>query len=376
MVIERRQFQFDVDPSELFLERTGQFVASGIQVETVRRVQRATRDMWTEGPGGWAYEWEREAQKAERGLRWLEASLLYGAAKFPTLSTPIQRHCFEKQLECYLKASPSFPCVFERRILPVAYRGAEVPVAVHGYAPFSGKDLPLVCLSAGVDTLKMELHRVACLLARVGGFRVAVMDMPGTGESVVPLQGDSYVFYASVIEQLRGSGKAALWGMSFGGHWAAKLACLGLVDAAVNLGGFVGVAPLDPRALPNGMPGILANAFGDPDLLSAPDAAVMELYERFSLKNQGLLPERMPTPLLVVNGSKDPYVPASESQVFQGRNNAQTWITHGGNHCAANQMPRVIPAILGWLRLHLHGSSMTNRVVASTARACLPALVA
>jgi esterase FrsA len=103
--------------------------------------------MWADAPGGWPYEWSAFARK------YLEAgdTLL---ASF-SVSTPV--HLFS-----------------------VTGKYAAAPVLFY---------------SGGVDTYKMDLHPVCLTLAQRLGITVLSYDIPGTGESPVPLsvKGDEIV---------------------------------------------------------------------------------------------------------------------------------------------------------------------------------------
>jgi hypothetical protein len=66
-----------------------------------------------------------------------------------------------------------------------------------------------------------------CQRARIGRFRVAAIDMPGTGESGMALTADADAIYQELLATLAPTGRKAVLGVSFGGHWAAKLALLG-----------------------------------------------------------------------------------------------------------------------------------------------------
>ncbi|WP_060262234.1 hypothetical protein [Burkholderia ubonensis] len=63
-------FVFPLDPRDLFDERRLQFAGWGIPSSVIQRVERRVTDNWHEGPGGWAYEWSREAAMARAGKRW------------------------------------------------------------------------------------------------------------------------------------------------------------------------------------------------------------------------------------------------------------------------------------------------------------------
>ena len=251
-------FTFPVSPEDLFEERTRQFLKWGVPSAALERVRARVRDTWSDAPGGWCYEFSAEADASERAGRLLEAAALYGAARFPFAATDARRAAHEKQLACFLRAhqAGAFPVAFQRQVLATE-RGA---VPVHLYArradAFTRREgaaaPPLLLVTGGVDTYKVELHRLAVALARLTGALVCAFDMPGTGESPGPLSSDGERVHLGVIDALRAElspPHVSLIGLSFGGHWAAKLALLGKVDCAVDVGGPVGATPLDAAFL-------------------------------------------------------------------------------------------------------------------------------
>lgn len=367
-------FIFPLDPSELFAERAIQMQGWGIPERTVNSVREAVTESWTDGPGGWVYEWVKQARAAEDAKRWLEAATCYGAAKFPVACTPSRKQALQSQIKAYLQASGRFPCHFERAEIQVNYRGSKIPVVVHLFERGRRKSTPLVCLTGGVDTLKMELHRLAIALAIFGGFRVAVMDMPGTGESTVSLQPDADVIYRGVIEELKSDhSKTAIIGISFGGHWAAKLALSGGIDAAVDIGGPIGFASADAAfltSLPNGMTGIVANAMGLDHMPSNEEATF--LLSSFSLREQGLLDQSPHCRLLVVNGNKDPYISIADTLGFVNARNTSVWLVKDASHCAAEHFGRIFLSTIAWLRVELHGRSFFNTALHKMSHTVLP----
>jgi len=368
-------FTYPISPKEIFEERTRQFIAWGIPASTVHGVESRVTDTWADAPGGWTYEWVREAEQAKSKGDSMLAASLYGAARFPCLPTPSRVAALKEQVECFLKASQTFPVQFKRHIVPCDVNGQMVNVPVHAYAPKgAGDELPAVVLSGGVDTGKMELHRVALFLSKLGKLRVFAMDMPGTGETDTPLTKDADGIYRTIINTFRGQGKIGILGVSFGGHWAAKAALLGDVDVAINFGGpMIGGADVDAAwvtHLPNGMPGIVGNAMrldAYPDEKSAGG-----MLDGFVLGEQGLLDRYDCVRLLAVNGSADPYIPNADVEVFRRYPSAEVWLLRGLGHCAAEKLSRVVPSMITWLRKELHGETVGNRLMHRAALLFLP----
>ncbi|WP_410210140.1 alpha/beta fold hydrolase [Aquirhabdus sp.] len=368
-------FTFPVDTRDLFEERSRQFAKWGMPSSTIRRVQARVNDNWREGPGGWAYEWMQEAEAAERKGLFMQASMIYGAARFPTAVTPLRELALKRQAACFERAADRIPGHFERRHIALACAGGQ-SVPVHIYAPDDSGKQPLVLLSGGVDSGKSELHRMALLLARVGRFRVAAVDMPGTCESraAMLLKPDAEQLYLELLRILAPTGPVGVMGVSFGGHWAAKLALMDAVDAVVNFGGPVTVFETGGkflRSLPNGMPGIVSNAYG---LAAMPDDVEIDaIMEPFSLRRQGLLEGDKCSPMLVVNGENDQYIPQHDSRMFARYPGNQVWLMRGMTHCAAEGVARILPAMIAWLRLRLYGETMSTRLLFELTKTILPA---
>ena len=356
-------FTFHLSPAELFEERRRQFIAWGIPKSIVAGVEERSIDMWANMPGGWTYEWVQEAEKARSAGNWMLAASLFGAARFPCLATPARRAALDEQAHCFVKAARGFAAHFDRQVIPCDVNGEAVKVPVHVYVPKGKSDLPTVLLSGGVDTGKMELHRLALLLSLIGKLRVVAMDMPGTGETNTPLTQDAEVIYRAVLAAVRGKGKIGMFGVSFGGHWTAKLALRREVDVAVNFGGPIGVMSAQRSSvanLPNGMSAIIGNAMR---LDAVPDESISNsLLSRFSLDEQGLLNRPDCARMLAVNGSADQYLPSADVEVFRRYPSAEVWLLRGLSHCAAEKIMRVTPGVITWLRKELHGASFGNRL--------------
>lgn len=371
-------FTFPLDTQQLLHERHRQLRAWGISPAIIRHIRAAVQTAWDNGPGGWTYEWQQHALQAEQQKKWLLASACHGAARFPCINSTARQQALHDQLRCYLLAAKTFHCYFERCAVPVNWQGTQHMVMLHLFEArkrHPNKQRPLLFLTGGVDTGKMELHRLASLLA-LSGFRVCAMDMPGTGESTMPLAVQSDQIYQQVIATMNQPARpVAMLGISFGGHWAAKLALTGLVDAAINMGGpitFTHGSNQQLHTLPNGMSGIVAHALKLP---SMPDNSIAQnLLTPFSLVNQGILPRSCSaSPLLVINGSDDVYIPQHDTKLFRPIDNTTVWMINNASHCAAEHFPRLLPGMVTWLRSRLYGASRLNQSAEWFATRLLPA---
>lgn len=344
-------FIFEVEPAKLFEERTRQFRQCGIPASAIFKAQSAITDMWSMEAGGWVPEWAALAEKAQADDKLLLASQLWGAARFPSMATADRRFAYEMQLECYLDASGDFGVPFSRRTFDVPYSGGTTQLTAH---LFGAARRGVVVISGGVDTWKMDLHRLMVMTARMTRMLVVAIDMPGTGESPLNLAPDAEDVLIGLIEVLRAEyprSKLGYMGLSFGGHWAAKLAMLGAVDAAVAIGGPTGLAgeKTDVLNLPYGMAGIIGNALGLDEL---PDQDYVNAsLDGFSLRE--LLPDSAPTPLYAINGAKDQYIPQGDTLGLAERPNTKVWLVKNGTHCAPERFPLVIMSAWFWLQNEL-----------------------
>jgi hypothetical protein len=91
-------FTFPVNVEELIGERASQWIGIGVPAQVIADVQSRVVDMWLDGPGGWAYEWSAAASDAEQTGELVQASLLYGIAKFPVLAGEAHRKAYANQL--------------------------------------------------------------------------------------------------------------------------------------------------------------------------------------------------------------------------------------------------------------------------------------
>jgi esterase FrsA len=340
-------YQWAINPQELFAERYRQMVSGGLPADDVDEVSEAVGDMWADGPGGWVYEWSRLAVEYAEQRRHRLAAQAYGWAKFPTLADGARRVALARQLEQYLLAAPGFGIGFERRVLTVPYRDGTTAVPVHLLTPpdWSG-DTPVLIASGGVDTWKMDLHTIFETFVLCTRMCVLAFDIPGTGESTVPMTDGASVVCGLVAEARGiGDGRVAHLGISMGGHFAARSGLAGEVDAAIVLGGPVEQAFAAGRTFAHGMRDIVGNALGFDHRPT--DAELVPLWPAFDLRP--LLDRDDNAPMLVINGADDVHVPPHDTLVFEGRRDTEVHLIPDTGHCAVTKLPEVIRVMFEWL---------------------------
>ncbi len=347
-------YEFEVDPQALLTERFPQFLNLGAPREALEDGRATIRHMWANTPGGWTYEWSRLAQGwAERGEPFI-ASVLYGLAKFPVVANAARREALQRQVEAYQRAAPDFGVRFERRTLEVPRRGGTTRVITHLLAGERRDEArPVLLLSGGLDTWKMELHPLAMAFTLGAGVTTLAFDHPGTGESEVPLDAAADEVILGLVRAARalGNGQVAHFGFSFGGNFAAFTGLSGAVDAAINVGGPVDAAfdPANFRQLMFGMADIAGNAFGFP---ARPTESALQAASAGLIRRE-LLARRDNAAMLVINGEDDVHVPLADTRVFEGRPRTEVHLIPGAGHCATTKLPELVPVMVQWLRTTL-----------------------
>jgi esterase FrsA len=346
-------FTYAITTEAMFEDRFDQFVTLGIPRADVAAMRDAINDMWTDAPGGWVFEWSRLAERYRVENQMLLASLAYGCAKFPCLANDSRKRALDHQVETYLAAAPVFPVKFERRLIELTYGNRTVSLPVHLYsATGQYDDSPVLLLNGGVDTWKMDSHGICVGLAEKMRVTVLAFDQPGTGENPIPLAVEADQIVTELVRHARGlgNGKVAHFGTSFGANYSAMTGLLGLVDASVVLG-----APIDKafardalNKLPYGMAGIIGNDMG---FDSAPTES--EFVEALGkLSRRSLLDRVTNSPMLVINGADDYFVPQADTLLFEGRPNTEVHLIAGTGHCAFSKLPEVMGHIFRWLPQH------------------------
>jgi esterase FrsA len=347
-------YTYDIDAQSMFDDRTAQFEKFGISRADIERVRAATTDMWVDGPSGWVFEWSRLGQHYADAGEHRTASLLYGCAKFPCLADEPRVQAMKHQLEQFQLAAKDFPVAFERRVIEVPYRSGTVEVPVHIYSA-SGDQAgrPVLIASGGVDTWKMDIHPWWVAFTMGAGVSTVAFDHPGTGESPVPVDeyADEVIRGIADFGRELGDGRVAHFGASFGGNFAAMSGLSTIVDAAVELGGPVvdSFTPEHLGRLPYGMHDILGNAmhWDHSPTLDELTAGMCQLSRR------ELLVQHRNSPMLVINGADDYFIPQSDTLCFQGRPNTDVHLIPGTGHVAMSKAAEVMPMVVEWLRHQL-----------------------
>ena len=301
---------------------------------------------------------------------YLSAAFFYFLARFPHFlgpDTAAARAAYARHRAAYLQASRYFDPPLQVVRLP--FEGAEIVGYLRIPTTATGSRPPVVVLSGGIDYWKSdsELHTIAETLLGEG-LATFALDMPGTGESPLPNGPTAERIYSAAIAHLAArtdldGGRVGVYGLSFGGHWAVKLALTDpRVRAAVNVSGPIHHA-FTPAWLATIAPGTLATlaaTLGRPlPALGGPPGLARALAP-LSLETQGLLrarPNR--SAILSIAGGRDEVVPLADLTVLTDHGIAQdTLLFADDRHVASANRALHLPLAARWLGVRLRAAAV------------------
>jgi esterase FrsA len=289
----------------------------------------------------------------------LRASFYYFLARFPHILSPLGEAAYRKSTEAYIQAGLHFDPQLE------TVRISSELGAIVGYLrrPKGLERPPVVMLCGGIDVWKgdLELHRIGEQLLEQG-LAIFALDMPGTGESPISTGKSAETVFTKALEHLRSRSdldteRIGAYGLSFGGHWTAKLALqhLGL-KAVVNVGGPIhqSFQSVWLERLPIGTQLALAKIQGM-SLQEVGAQGVAQGLAQLSLLEQGWLePRANQAALLSINGSLDELVSIDDLHLISERGIAQDKLVFAGDrHVASGNAGLHRPFAARWLATRL-----------------------
>jgi esterase FrsA len=314
----------------------------------------------------WFTEGQRELEPQKKHDAFLEASFYYFLARFPHVLSPLAEDAYRKSLEAYAQMGACFDPPLETVRIPYGTG------TIVGYLrrPKGLEHPPVVMLWGGIDVWKgdLELHRISDgLLSQ--GLATFSLDMPGTGESPVVTGPHAERMFIAALEHLKrrpelGGERIGAYGLSFGGHWATKLALQGAgLKAVVNVGGPVHSSFQADwvERLPVGTLMALAKIQGV-SFQEIGARGVGEGLGRLSLLDQGLLRSNPhQAAILSINGSLDELVTIDDLYVLYRHGIAQdTLVFAGDRHVASRNAGLHQPFAARWLAARLASRSTTE----------------
>jgi esterase FrsA len=287
--------------------------------------------------------------------------------RYPCASTPGKKQAYQHSLRTFRKAAKTFDVPLE--IVELPFKGGKLV----GYlqVPPGVKSPPVVCHWGGVDGWKEDRQHPNAMLHSMG-IATLVLDMPGTGENTV-LYGDpdaerTYSAWLDHLAQRKDvdAGRVGVWGGSFGGYWAARLAHTEAkrLKAAVFHGGNVHFGFQEKWLVPAFTKGASTYLFGPGSMLEARSQAVgvktieefIRAVGRLSLVEMGLI-DKPSAPILCINGKLDDQAPIDDVYLLMEHGDPKSArIYPQGSHMGRTPgMPEdeITKTITGWLKSRL-----------------------
>lgn len=345
-------------------------------------VEEAFRGMESLQPDHWAAQWAKigarhETLAVDLGRSGASASAIHDAyfkafhyyriGRYPVPSSAGKMMCAQNARRNYLNAARYFDPPLE--VVKIPFEGG----GVVGYLqiPPRATPPPVVIHWGGVDGWKEDRGRNSRMLHHAG-LATFTMDIPGTGEN--PLRygepGAERTFSAAITylatrNDIDGQ-RIGVWGGSFGGYWAAKLAFVEAkrIRAAVNHGGGIHYGFQETWLRTALTKTASTYLLGPASLLDARAYVLgarsleelLRMAPALSLKDQGLL-ERPSAPLLSVNGKKDDQQPIEDVYLLLEHGDPkEARVYPEGGHMGRSRDTsdaQIAELIVGWLKSRL-----------------------
>ncbi len=340
-------------------------------VETVlKNLKSLDREEWAEewSKLGAAYDikgdqYAREGKEKDAAKAYYQSYIFYRIGRYPVPSTAGKMAAYHHSVTSFLKAAKYFDSPLE--VIQIPFEGKTFV----GYlqVPRGARRPPVVIHWGGVDGWKEDRQANSEALHKAG-LATFVMDMPGTGENPLPASAPraERTFSAAIdrlqkLSQIDGN-RIGVWGASFGGYWAAKLAFVEpkRIKAAVDQGGGVHYGFQEKWLVPALTKTASQYLLGPSSLLDARTYIVgvktldelLKIAPKMSLKEQGLL-DKPSAPLLAVNGKKDDQQTIEDVYILLEHGNPkEARVYPDGGHMGRTPGERtdeVQALIIGWL---------------------------
>lgn len=284
--------------------------------------------------GNWNYEWSQQAmlwqQRANNesdeekiGKYWLKAANLYSIAAYPYLKgDALAEQAQALAIRAYEEAIPRLPGDLRELSFPIE-GGGTVTGFLH-MPPGSEGPFPTVLMCGGLDNLQSDYYNLFAEYLAPQGIAMLTLDMPSVGFSAKwKLTQDSSQLHQQVLKALPNipwidHTRVAAFGFRFGANVAVRLAYLESprLKAVACLGPIVHTLLTDAQRqskVPDMLIDVFASRLG---MHNVSDSSLSIELNRYSLKTQGLLGRRCPTPMLSGYWANDFFSPEEESRLI------------------------------------------------------------
>lgn len=290
--------------------------------------------------------WER-SRTASAAQWWRKATDYYHYAQMFLPYSPAKLALRKSSQANFLKLLNRMSPSVQR--LEIPFQSITLP----GYLRTAAPESPIVILINGLDSSKeTELFYFAETFAK-RGISTLCLDAPGQGEllGAAAMRPNIEVVISTVIDFIVHNGladprKIGLFGVSFGGHLAARAAaCDERVKACICLGSFFdssGLAHFNPV-----VQGAFRAQYG-----AVQQESLDDLYEQLSLEP---FAGKMISPLLVVHGSRDHIFAVSEAERIHawGYGPKELWILDNAEHVCSSCFDELLPRMGDWMAQQL-----------------------
>ncbi|HEY5341704.1 MAG TPA: alpha/beta fold hydrolase [Candidatus Aquilonibacter sp.] len=326
----------EVKAEALARAERGSYPLIGLEPADVRAALAA---ITTTDRDEWAAAWSAIGDRYTAHGDHLRAWRYHSFARWPVPLSAGKRRAYRKAVDAFLAYARDKQLPL--RVVRIPFEGREIV----GYLqmPAGVAKAPMILAIGGLDSRKEDLaERFAPLLAH--GIGSLCFDMPGTGEAPIKIAPGAERMFSRAIDWLVAradvdGARIALYGGSFGGYWACKLA----VTERERLVGAVAQAPPVHEAFSSDY---ARGNFTNTEYLFELGDAMMSLYDgvesyadyvrtspEHSLLAQGFVGK--PTaPMLVIAGALDTQVPLSDVELWlrSGDTPKEAWIHPAGGH--------------------------------------------
>jgi esterase FrsA len=364
-------------PPNALIDRAAQWVAMGINPDRLYTALRSVAaapgtDRWTAHFSALGEEVaEHAAQFASAGegavarAGYEEASFWFFLARFPAPHSPASWTAYRRSLDTALLAG-SFETV-PLRVVRAPYGEGEVIGHLRLASTEPAMPAPLVVLTGGIDVFKadIEIRSLATALHNAGISTLAV-DMPGTGESPVSAAPGAEAIYGTLLDALTADpdhssllrlDAVGVVGLSFGGHWAVRLALSNQrVAACVNISGPLHhtftTANISASPPPTRVALAAAVHAGSMDVRDLqPALAELSILDGAA---GNLLTDAQATPILTITGGRDELVPMADANLLTEHGYpADILIYANDRHVASNHWNEHVPFLTNWIQRRL-----------------------
>lgn len=317
-------------------DRNG-YPVTGLRPDEVRealaRLTSLDRDAWAES---FAAVGDRYAARGEHRTAWL----WYSFARWPVPLGAGKERAYRKALDAFRAAAADLDPPLE--ILRIPFEGKEI-VGYLRLPKGAPGPVPVVLAIGGLDSRKEDMiERFSALLPH--GVGALGLDGPGTGEAPLKVGPGAERMFSAAIDALSARPdvdprKLLVYGGSFGGHWAVRLA----IAERERLAGVVAQSPPVHDAF---SAAFLEQAIVTKEYLFDRGPALASIYDdvstpeelfarhpRNSLLDTGMLAAPTVEPMLVIGGVHDSQVPISDIDLLLKTGSPKTaWINPNGGH--------------------------------------------